>query len=296
MNSDAAAERLSPAQASEFLRGAGFGAGPYRIQPLAGGYWNTVLKVEVPGRTLVLKHFVAVLPDSLFPNLPQAEAAALERLRGLDVAPEPLGFWPDANILVYNYIEGAPWQQGTAALAQLLRRKERASAGGFRVVPWQPADILVQGDGFFARCQSDSLVQRFLSHRPLASPMSTPPRLSLLHTDIGAANLVGEGADLRLIDWQCPAQGDLTEDVYTCLSPAFQILNEKPPLSAAQIEHFFDALALPHMPARYQQLRPALAYRMAGYCCVRYQSASTPVLRQRYTAAAQAEFVHMGQA
>ena len=39
---------------------------------------------------MVLKHYLEMMPGTLFPNLPEMEAAALDRLVGHDVAPAQL--------------------------------------------------------------------------------------------------------------------------------------------------------------------------------------------------------------
>jgi len=279
------------AHAADFLTARGLGDGPYQINKLAGGYWNDVLKVSNPSGTYVVKCYRAVLKDSLFPNLPEAEAAALQRLSGLNVAPEPFAFWPNEGILVYSYVEGDVWQDDLMGMAHLLRRKEAANAHGFRVVPITAEGILKEGHALFARCTRDRLVTAFQTCRPSPFATPTPERLSLIHTDIGATNLIGHGEDLRLVDWQCPAMGDLAEDVYSFLSPAFQILNLCEPLSETARVEFFDALDMPRVKQRYDALEQAFAYRMAGYCCLRYQTVgeSDVAVRDRYIRAAEAE-------
>ena len=279
------------ANAEEFLKARGLGDGPYQVKKLAGGYWNDVLKVSNPSGTYVVKCYRAVLKDSLFPNLPEAEAAALQRLSGLGVAPEPFAFWPDDGILVYSYVEGDVWQDDLVGMANLLRRKEAADPQGFRVVPITAAGILAEGDALFARCTGDERVEAFQTNRPTAFATPTPERLSLIHTDIGATNLIGYGDGLRLVDWQCPAMGDLAEDIYSFLSPAFQILNLCEPLNKADRTRFFDALDMPTVKQRYRALEKAFAYRMAGYCCLRYQTvgASDIAVHDRYIRAADAE-------
>lgn len=285
------ASRFDIAHAEEFLKARGLGEGPYQVKKLAGGYWNDVLKVSNPSGHYVVKCYRAVLKDSLFPNLPDAEAAALERLSGLGVAPEPFAFWPDDGILVYTYVEGEVWRGDLAGMAHLLRRKEAAEAHGFRAVPITSEAILADGDRLFARCSNDERVSTFRANRPTAFSTPTPDRLSLIHTDIGATNLIGYGESLRLVDWQCPAQGDLAEDVYSFLSPAFQILNLCEPLSQKAREDFFDALDMPAVKQRYTALEKAFTYRMAGYCCLRYQTVGTSdiAVRDRYIRAADAE-------
>jgi len=158
-------------------------------------------------------------------------------------------------------------------------------------VPITAEGILTEGDALFARCTVDHRVAAFQRYRPSPIATPTPERLSLIHTDIGATNLIGHGENLRLVDWQCPAMGDLAEDVYSFLSPAFQILNLCEPLSETARVEFFDALDMPRVKQRYDALEQAFAYRMAGYCCLRYQTVgeSDVAVRDRYIRAAEAE-------
>ena len=262
------------------------------IEKLAGGYWNDVLRLDSDQGPLVLKHYRAVMPGTLFPNLPDHEALALTRLQGLHVAPDPLGYWPEDRVLVYAYVEGRAWAGDIASVAALLRRKAGAGATGFRAVPVEPAVILAEGEALFARCEEDPLTRRLLGLRPDPAP---PPargwcqQRQLCHTDIGAANMIGTGPGLRLIDWQCPAAGDPAEDVYTFMSPAFQILNLHPTLAEADRARFLTLMEDADLAARYPLLEPAYAWRMAGYCCVRMQSAETAEIRARYVRAAEAE-------
>ena len=262
------------------------------IERLAGGYWNDVLRLVTDQGPLVLKHYRAVMPGTLFPNLPDAEALALTRLQGLQVAPDPVGYWPADRVLIYAYVEGRAWAGDTDSVAALLRRKTGAAAHGFRAVPVEPAAILAEGEALFARCQDAPLTRRLLGLRPPIAPAPTRgwcQQRQLCHTDIGAANMIGAGPGLRLIDWQCPAAGDPAEDVYTFLSPAFQILNLHPLLAASDRARFLTLMEDADLTARYPLLEPAYAWRMAGYCCARMQSAETAEVRARYASAAEAE-------
>jgi thiamine kinase len=259
------------------------------VKTLAGGYWNDVLRLDTDQGQMVLKHYRAVMPGTLFPNLPQDEACALTRLSGAKVAPDPVGYWPEDKVLIYHYVEGEVWNGDLAAMAALLRRKSSANAEGFRSVPVTPVAILIEGDALFAQCQDDSLTLRLRSARPDVSappPSGWCPKRQLCHTDIGATNLIGTGDGLRLIDWQCPAAGDVAEDVFSFLSPAFQILNMRQPLSTDDRAHFLDLMEDAALSARYAALEPAYAWRMAGYCCRRMQTADEPEVRERYARAA----------
>ncbi|MFN3641484.1 MAG: phosphotransferase [Gemmobacter sp.] len=260
------------------------------VRPLAGGYWNAVFRADTAAGALVVKAYVRVMPGTLFPNLPEAEAAALVRLRGLGVAPDPVGFWPDEGVLVYRYVPGAPWDGDVAAVAALLRRKAAADPAGFRAVPVTAEGMLATGARMLADCAPDDMAARLGRLRPAPQRAPALDRLSLIHTDIGAGNLIGRGAGLRLIDWQCPAAGDAAEDAASFLSPAFQILNHRPPLAAAARADFLAALDDPAMEQRLAVLEPAHAWRMATYCLRRAQTAPDSAVRARYAAALAAEF------
>lgn len=262
------------------------------VRALAGGYWNDVLRIDTDQGPLVLKHYRAVMAGTLFPNLPDDEARALSRLAGLGVAPEPAGYWPQDRVLLYAYVEGAPWGGDIAAMAALLVRKAGVGGEGFREVPVAPEAILAEGEALFAPCADDALTRRLRALRP-APPAAPPggwcPARRLIHTDIGAMNLIGAGNGLRLIDWQCPASGDPAEDAYSFLSPAFQILNLRRPLSVAERGRFMTLLGDAELARRLALLEPAYAWRMAGYCCRRMQTAETEAVRARYARAAGAE-------
>ncbi|MFN6977053.1 MAG: aminoglycoside phosphotransferase family protein [Gemmobacter sp.] len=273
-----------------FLTARDMACAPDAVRALAGGYWNAVFRADAAAGALVVKAYVRVMPGTLFPNLPAAEAAALVRLRGLGVAPDPVGFWPGDGVLVYRYVPGSPWDGDVAGVAALLRRKAAVDPAGFRAVPVTAGGMLAMGARLLADCAPGDAAARLVQLRPEARAAPAPDRLSLIHTDIGAGNLIGRGDGLRLIDWQCPAAGDAAEDAASFLSPAFQILNHRPPLAAAERADFLAALDDPALARRLAALEPAHAWRMAAYCLRRAQTAHEPAVRARYTAALAAEF------
>ncbi len=256
---------------------------PQRVDLLQGGYLNSVYLVETDIRKLVLKFFAEPIKGTLFPNLPADEAAASRLLAPLYVAPNLIGYWPDAQVMASAYVEGGTWDGDMSAVAALLLRKEAADPVGFRHVPLTPRDILTEGDRLFARSDLPAPA------RPVPIDLPPPVRLSLIHTDIGASNLIGQGDGLRLIDWQCPAAGDLCEDIYSFLSPAFQILSQRTPFSLQDRQQFFSSLNLPAVEVRYHQLEPFFAWRMAGYCGLRASTHADADVRARYRRALDAE-------
>ena len=280
---------MTEAELRDFLTKQGLAENRSAFRKLKGGYLNSVWCVDTSERCLIAKEFAKPMTGTLFPNLPEDEAEALRRLAELDVAPDLVGFWPDASLLVYDFVEGDMWDGDMQGIARLLLRKEAANPTGFRTVPLTIPDIIAEGGALFARCTSP----------PCASPppvadVPPPQKLSLIHTDIGV-NLVGAGTNLRLIDWQCPAIGDLCEDIYSFLSPAFQILGERAPLTDAQVRDFWDTLARPDLEERYALLRPAYAWRFAGYCAWRADVLEDAAICARYRRALAEELSYMGQ-
>lgn len=279
---------MTEAEVDAFLREKGLWQGPVRVGALKGGYQNEVLQVTTGGTRLVLKRFMPATTGTLFPNLPADEARALDILGPLDVSPRLLGYWPDQALMAYEFVAGGHWDMGAADVARLLLRKEAADPKGFRQVPLEPEGILAEGDALFARCKTSPGAAR---PKPLALP--PPLRLSLIHTDLGASNLIGAGEGLRIIDWQCPAAGDLVEDIYSFLSPAFHVLNLHPGLSTAEEAGFWAALNRPDLQARHVALRPFHAWRFAAYCLWRSETRPEPEVRERYVRAWKAELRHV---
>ena len=254
-------------------------------EPFTGGFWNEVQRLETTAGDLVLKRYRPVLPGSLVPNLPQDEARALTCLAGLQVAPDLVGYWPEDQVLIYRHVPGPEWHDDVEAAAQLMRRQARAEPTGFRTVPVGAADILAQADGFLAACDPDDMTQALHACRPLPRP-SPPAPLCMIHTDPAAANLVGSGTGLRLIDWQCPALGDLAEDVAVLFAPAFRSLYNRPLITDDQRQRFLTTLADPALAARLPALEPAYVWRLAAYCARRAQTAPDKALSRRYRVAA----------
>ncbi len=241
------------------------------MTPLKGGYWNDVVHVQGDGIDWVAKIFAEHPGWHLFPLLPDEEARALLLLRGRGIAPEFVEYHPRVGeqpaILVYEWVAGNEWTTGTAQVAELFRRQHAVPAEGFREVPTGSVGIVEQGERLLEQADSHDAA-RLRRERP-AARVQPSPRRSLLHTDAGTGNFIVGPRGIRLIDWQCPALGDAAEDLFTFLSPAFQVLYGHEPLTAAERGEFLDAYDDTQMLARLTALEPALTYRFGAYCAMR---------------------------
>ncbi|MGI9185995.1 MAG: phosphotransferase family protein, partial [Gaiellales bacterium] len=241
------------------------------ITRLKGGYWNDVVRVQGDGFDWVAKIFAVQTGWRLFPILPDEEARALLLLRGQGIAPEYVEYHPRVRelpaVLIYEWVEGREWETGTTQVAHLFRRQHAVPAEGFREVPTGSVGIVEQGERLLHDADSrDAAALRRL--RP-AGRVQPSPRRSLLHTDAGTGNFIVGPQGIRLIDWQCPALGDAAEDLFTFLSPAFQVLYGHEPLTPAERAEFLAAYEAPQVLARLTALEPALTYRFGAYCAMR---------------------------
>jgi len=262
------------------------------LKLLTGGFWNKVYRLRTGdklGLDWVVKQFVQVPVNPMFPILPEAEYAALQFLQGKECAPNPVTFIADSpagSLLVYEYIRGSSWDGGLDAAAKLLARVHRIpvdafARNAFRQLATEPADLLDHAQRMLdchATAVSDSVRALFPSGTlQIETPVGRP---SLVHTDCGPGNMVSSPEGLRLIDWQCPGIGDGLQDVVTFLSPAMQILYGYPVLTQEQERQFLQAYVTalddpaantPTVQARLAGTRAAHHYRFAAYCAMRSQ-------------------------
>jgi aminoglycoside phosphotransferase (APT) family kinase protein len=250
--------------------------GQPKITPLTGGFWNDLFRLQDGKRDWVIKCFRASVEEGLYPILPASEALALETLRGFSIAPEPVGFIDEHGwqVLVYQFVEGCTWQDDVIAIARLLSRLHEVQVDpdrGFRQLALGSSDILAQGDRILAQADLDRQVVRLKDHRP--DKVVRPPsgRLSLVHTDAWAGNFIQQGAEVRLIDWQCPGLGDAAEDVWTFIASGYEMLLDRPRFDQTSCESFLRAYADPLVIQRMRILSPFYAYRVASHCTLRQQ-------------------------
>ena len=286
--------------------------GALSMKLLTGGFWNQVYRLrskEDLQIDWVVKQFVKVPVNPMFPILPKSEYTALRFLQEHECAPKPVAFIADSpvgSLLVYEYVKGSSWNGDIQVAAKLLARVQSIpiddfAMNAFRKLPTDALEMLKHADEMLNRHHS-ALSDRVHKLGPKVSTTFIHPnhRGVLVHTDCGPGNMVSSPDGLRLIDWQCPGIGDGLQDVVTFLSPAMQILYGYPVLTDVQEQQFlasyFSALA-PHLTNvqdardRLQVSRSSHHYRFAAYCAMRAQdTASSDVKTSHlYSVALEAE-------
>ena len=251
---------------------------------MVGGHSNHVWRYK-GAQEIVLKKYLKVPQGSLFENSLQEEEKALKTVKKINIAPKFVKSWPDLSIIAYRYVEGIPWQNDIKAVAELILEKERINPEKFKEVSCEPEELLKQGDVFLAKCQKLPKVKR-------PHPEQIPPlkKFSLLHRDI-RQNLISEfKGGIKLIDWQTPAKGDICEDIFSFISPGFQILADGTPLSAQDLNSFWKFVERPDLYERYRKIRAAFAWRHGSYCWWKSTIVESKYLRTKYRSASLAEF------
>jgi len=251
------------------LIGQGLATPEARYVPMPGGRTNRLWRYDYKGNTLVCKLF-ANRGTPLFPNSADHEAAALTRLQNTGLAPQLVAkVDSDAGpILIYRHVLGPNFGTDTAPVATSLKQLHALQPPeGLRKL--KTNTILAQGAAILETQTRDG--HRLAQLRPPEPDLPPAPPV-FLHGDVVADNIIETPHGICLIDWQCPAVGDRTEDLAIFLSPAMQHVNGRIPLSKTQEATFLAAYGHPDATERYRVLVPAYHWRMAAYCLWKAQA------------------------
>ncbi len=279
-----------PADVIDTLDAAGWHAEAASWKVLSGGRCNRLWTFRAKGKRLVCKLFVPGAATPMFRNDASAEALALHALKGTGLAPTlKIAFTcASGDALVYEFLERTGTPSVEAIARTLARLHAHPPPSGLRPHSGEPATILRQGDAMLSGLP-DPRSRRLRSMRPRLARTSAPVPV-FLHGDPVPANVIATAAGPCLIDWQCPALGDASDDLSIYLSPAMQHLYGIGPLDAAGVDSFLAAYGHAERVGRYQALAPAYHYRMAAFCLWKTQAGD-----RDYSAAADLEIACLEQ-
>ncbi len=250
-----------------------------RYEVLYGGRTNQVWKVRTGDGGTVLKLYRANESNPLFRNDAKLEAACLQALSDTGFVPKlrATGSFGRSNWVYYDHAPGAPWYDGVENVAQLLRQVHLRPVELDVPLGCNGSDDLDKHtQAILALCKTEN-ANRLLHRRP---QHQIPPLSSrcLIHGDPVAGNILQTKNGLTLIDWQCPALGDPSEDLAMFLSPAMQQIYRGQTLTEAETNRFLTAYGDPDITQRYEVLRPWYAWRMAAYCLWRVENGAPDYL------------------
>ena len=259
-----------PAAPSDLRRAVvaeGIAAAGDRWHPLTGGRSNRLWKIETRDGPLVCKLYDREASTPLFPNDGATEHRVLTRLHGTGLAPRPV-LWlqtPPGDCLIYHHVPGRTWEGDARAVGKVLARLHvMAPLDGLRRLSGSSAELRAAGRQLLSACADERASS--LGALVPTDPGIGPARQVFLHGDAVPGNVIQNGSDLTLIDWQCPALGDPCEDLAMFMSPAMQHLSGRRPLALAEEAALLRAYGAGDTMERLAALRPLFHWRMAAYC------------------------------
>jgi len=249
---------------------------PAQWVALSGGRSNRVWRVsQASAQDLCVKLYPQTAwQNPLFANDPAGEYYCLENLHAEKLCPKPLGLveTPQGRCLVYHHHHGVSFSDQTAPVGQLLARIHNrptvpADSKAIRHAPCGSSELNAHTIQILQRCEGPErgLLERL---RPTI-PVEKPTKISLIHADPVANNIVISGQTALMIDWQSPALGDPMEDLSHFLSPAMQRLYRGKILNAKQQKQVLNAYQAQYPRfdfARFERLYPHYSWRIAAYC------------------------------
>ncbi|TDL84932.1 aminoglycoside phosphotransferase family protein [Meridianimarinicoccus aquatilis] len=248
-----------------------------QVEQLTGGRSAKSYVLADRKNPLVLKIAQTRTGDPLFPIRPRVEAAVMQNLapRGLCAQPVDAFAYGTAQCLIYHYLPGTSRAVPGPALARLLRKVHETQFPHRHTLPQSadlPAPLILRARAFLADHPN---AQNLMDAIHSASQRSATAGQSLLHGDPVPGNVVMNGSHPMLIDWQCACLGDPSRDIAIAISPAMQVIHDRPPLSHDQIQVFLNAYGRPDLSERVKMLSPARHAAMIGHCLWRLDQGDT---------------------
>ena len=211
---------ISTEQAKELL-GAEFPSwGPFTLSPIPGGLTNLNLLIETGSG----EKFVARLPGNdteLFGINRQTEHAISRVAWEIGIAPEPVAFLAEHEILVTRFVEGGPIVTTDPAtirsVARLLHRLHSAPEVPGKFDLPTVIDYYISTAKRFNVTHPEQLGEALeFSRKIIAALERCPKRLAPCHNDLIAANFLQGKDRLYLLDWEYAGMGDPFVDLGNC--------------------------------------------------------------------------------
>jgi len=234
-----------------------------------GGRTNKVWRIK-GDKDLICKLYTNRHNNPLFGNNPLAEYMCLKWLENACIAPRVYKFLetPIGHVLLYHYIEGSVWSNDVGSVSELLNRVHNLKPiKMLRKLPGSSNDIKKS-----ALCIINKLNFHHKSELIKICPQILIPDIepALIHTDVVVGNLIFGNNKLKLIDWQCPANGDPVVDIAMFLSPGMHTLYSTNVLSTSDYNNFLLGLK-PQVRDRYNTIGPLYHWRLAAYCLWKFE-------------------------
>ena len=229
-------------------------------KPLSGGRSNVVWRIG----DKVCKLYRQNRTSELFPNNPVDERRVLDFLKGTSLAPDLLYFkhLKIGPVLVYKFVDGPVFKIPSKKIAKSLLKLHSIPTQNIALKKRDSSskNLLQQCNTFL---HGDDPQNLNLPDDPNIPDIKVQ---SIIHGDPVAGNVVDNGQNAVLIDWQCCAIGDPSEDIACALSPAMHHLYGEGNLDLTTRKNFIKSYDNNEIIDRYEVLGHLYHVRIAAYC------------------------------
>ncbi|QFT30171.1 phosphotransferase [Roseibium porphyridii] len=253
-----------------------------RLRPLPVAYTCRFWRLDVPGRSYVIKEFFPEAEDNpLFPTLPRQEADALAVLSRHQLSPELEAFAVSpagTPVLVYGYPSPEHNEIDVSEAAALIGRFAalKEPGQGHQTVPAGYHEVLSRGDAMLAAIPQSRKAANLKRLRPQDNAVEQKPvERSLVHRSFCLGTILATGEGARLIDWQFAGLGDPVEDIVGFVSPGLATLYGLHPLVAHAEDMFLQAYPVQQTVQRFLEERVGYHWCFAAYCLFRHETLMT---------------------
>jgi thiamine kinase-like enzyme len=244
-------------------------ASSIRISPMPGGITNSNFRVDVDDEAFVLRIWAS--NASLLGIDRHREHQCMVAASQTGVGPEVTHFSHKDGLLVTRYIVGQSLQPHEAArpdvLARVIRAMHRYHGGPPFEGSFSPFRIAEEYLGAARRLRSrlpsdiEVLWQRLCEIE--AALRRGPPMIRPCHNDLWGPNLIDDGEQVRIVDWEFAGMGDVYFDLAN-----FAIYHSPSDAQDAAVLHAYFGDSSPARFARLQLMKIAAQFREATWYLV----------------------------
>jgi thiamine kinase-like enzyme len=186
---------------------------PLTISPLTGGITNRNWRVAADGETFVLR--VAGEKTALLGIDRQCEHAAAQAAAALDVGAEVVAYLPQQQALVTRFLEGRVLSADDAIdpavmarIVRSLRRYHESQPGLGRFCGFTTIRDYHRRAGEHGVSLPETIARAIAQLDEIERSLPAGGPLCPCHNDLLPANLIDDGATVRIIDWEYAGMGD----------------------------------------------------------------------------------------
>jgi len=190
-----------------------------RITPLTGGITNANYRVDVDGDPFVVRIWAARAALLGIDRMREYRCAVTASRCG--VAPDVVHFLPDQGITVTRFVSGRSLEPGTAvpagALARVVRSMRRyhdgpAFDGAFS--PFETLEDYLRVARRHGAPLPDDMDELYAQIRDVEAAVQTGcPTPRPCHNDLWGPNVIDDGTEVRIVDWEYAGMGDVCFDL-----------------------------------------------------------------------------------